>query len=333
MPWLYDVQVPVRSQIAAERQRAGRIALQELLTRLTGLAQVPHHAEIDAALGAPERFFVSYRFSRRDAMSAAGQGAQEFLDVSFQPGDVLALLRRAGMPVWSANRPSVLVWLAIERGPTREIVAAGADLAAALDDRARRRGLQLRMPLMDLADFAIEPADVWGRFSPRLAQASVRYGPELVLLGRAAQTADGRWSSDWDIRRADGKPLPVDGRFVKRHQSAAGVAEQAVDQMADLLAARFAVRGDLVAIPVRVSGAGSIRDYAALLDHLQSQAYIERVHVDAVRAQTMELRLFVRSGRDQLAELLALGDRFVVEAAPSSSFDAALLDLAWRSDG
>jgi hypothetical protein len=271
---------------------------------------------------------------------------------------------------------------AVRGTAAREVVAADHELAAALQDRARRRGLQLRVPLMDLVDSAIGAGDVWGRFSARLAQASVRYAPELLLLGRVAQDADGRWSSDWDMRSADGGPVALGGRFGApaphtppgasgsrgagtrglrhadagpaastshgteavdpcapsglcpiRGRDAAHVARQAVDQAAELLAARFAVRGDLAAIPVTVYGAGTVGDYAALLGHLQSQAYIERVVVDAVRAETLELRLLVRSGSDQLVDLLALGDRFAVDAALSPSLDALPLKLIWRGDG
>ena len=41
VPWLYEVAVPVENQSEAERRRASSEGLLELLTRLTGLNDVP----------------------------------------------------------------------------------------------------------------------------------------------------------------------------------------------------------------------------------------------------------------------------------------------------
>ena len=53
LEWLYEVETPVPSRTAADRHAAAQRALDTMLTRLTGLAQVPREPAIAAALAAP----------------------------------------------------------------------------------------------------------------------------------------------------------------------------------------------------------------------------------------------------------------------------------------
>ena len=69
VPWLYDVEVPVSSQ--AERQRAARVGLRELLVRVTGLPELPPNAEIRAALREPENYYGRFEFSMRPRPQSA----------------------------------------------------------------------------------------------------------------------------------------------------------------------------------------------------------------------------------------------------------------------
>ncbi|MDH3644930.1 MAG: DUF2066 domain-containing protein, partial [Gammaproteobacteria bacterium] len=62
VPWLYEVEVPVESQTATARQSASRVALLELLTRLTGLTNVPRVEAVSSAMAAPDRYYNQFRF-------------------------------------------------------------------------------------------------------------------------------------------------------------------------------------------------------------------------------------------------------------------------------
>lgn len=340
VPWLYEADVKVDSQTDAERRRAAGAALAEVLTRVTGMREIPVSPRIDRAFADPERFYVRYAFATREAVDSDVAEAETRFEVRFEPTALLGLLRQAGLPIWSADRPTVLVWAVVEVDGRREIVAATAtgelgETAAAFDEAARQRGVKVSLPLMDLEDHRVSPMDVRGGFWRTVVDVSGRYAPDLLVIGRIVAAGADRWSSNWELRPAvdfDG-PAAV---FKHGAASAAQAAEQAVHRLADVLAARFAVRGgDLDAVRVTVRGVRTVRAYASVLDHLQSREYIDRVEVNGVESETLLLRLHSRSSREQLLELLLMGGSLLASdpgrAAPSSrrAPTSGMLDLTW----
>ena len=340
VPWLYDADMKVSSQTDGDRRRAAGAALGEILTRLTGMREVPMNPRIDAAFEQPERYYVRYGFTSRhvDGHEPSDEPVLETrFEIRFEPDALLRLLRSAGLPIWSADRPRVLAWVVVADGGRREIVSATATgslgrIAAALGDEARRRGIQLSLPLMDLEDRRVLPADLLGRFWQAVDAASFRYGPDLVLVGRMVAGDDGRWVSDWQLRPSVvANPGPA-AEFEHAAATAASAAGEAVHRLADTLAERYAVRGgDLGAIRLIVRGAQTVRGYASLLQHLQSREYIDRVDVSGVEPDILELRLHSRSSRDQLLELLLMGGSLAPSGAGGerSTLPRAEFDLTW----
>jgi len=328
--WLYDVEVPVASQ--AERQRAARTGLRELLVRITGLAELPANPEIQAALREPERYYGRFEFSMRSQpREPVGSESPEQMVVAlhYEPATVLALLRRAALPVWGADRPSVLAWVAVEEAGARRIVAASADeLVGTIRSRARQRGLEVGLPVMDLADHAVTPATVWGRFWEAIESASARYNPDLILVGRVAQRADGSWVSDWETRSTGVADHSHDRAVAAPQAVAAGV-----DAVADALADRFAVGGLLDAITVTIRGASTIAAYASVLDYLRSREYIEHMEVKAVAHDVLTLHLHSRSSVAQLEELLSMGGPLAAVPATDGRQPTGSLEFAWAGGG
>ena len=335
VPWLYDVEVPVASQ--AERQRAARTGLRELLVRITGMAELPANPEIQAALREPEQYYGRFEFSMRaqPPRSQAPENVdgdtpeQMVVALHYEPATVLALLRRAALPVWGADRPSVLVWVAVEQDGARRIVSASSadELFGAVQNRARQRGLAVSLPVMDLADHAVTPTTVWGRFWHAIESASARYNPDLIVVGRVAQRVDGSWVSDWEARSAGVADQAQDRAAAAPQAVAAGV-----DAIADALADRFAVGGRLDAITVTIRGASTIAAYASVLDYLRSREYIERMEVKAVARDVLTLHLHSRSSVAQLEELLSMGSPLAAVPITDPRQPDGSLEFAWAGD-
>ena len=346
--WLYDVEVRVASQSDSERRRAGRVALTEVLQRVAGVAQLPAHPDLAAARRQPDSFYSRYNYAFRPLEKAAAgdDGAEDaqatFLAIQFEPGPVLALLRRAGLPVWAANRPAVHAWVVVQRNGERELIAADASaFAEAVARRGRQRGVELSLPLLDMVDLRIAASDVWGLFWEEIERASGRYGPDLLLVGRVREDDDGSWLADWRLRSRTGEPRHLyaalavpppeaavfDVAFEQRTANAAAAASAAVDGVADALAGRFAVHGTLDAVDVVVYGIDTIAHYAALLQHLHSREYIERLEIRAAEGDALALRLHSRSSPRQLRELLAFGGQLRQSASADPS---GALALSWE---
>ncbi|MCY3819758.1 MAG: DUF2066 domain-containing protein [Gammaproteobacteria bacterium] len=301
--WLYEVEVTAESRTGANQRGAARSALREMLMRMTGLKNVPMSQPIVDALNAPELYYVQYRFVQD------GNDADQRLQVSFEPQAIQDLVAEASLPIWSADRPRVLAWLAIrEDGPIR-VLDSGSDhpLADSLRQRSRQRGVPLRLPLMDLEDRElISPPAVWDGFAYTLDAASRRYGAEVVLVGRAARIADDEWRTDWELW-IDNEPRA----FSYSVEDVEAGAAQAMDEVADELMQRLAVFGrDATAIEIAVRGAGSIGRYADLMRYLSNLEYIERVHLTAAGQETLTLRVVTRTTAERLAELLSKDGAF-----------------------
>ena len=336
VPWLYDGEVAVASQSDADRRRGAAIALAEVLARTTGFREVPFSPVVDAAIRNPDQFYVRYGFARHDVEPAEDGAAdfQTYLEIPFERSTLLGLLRRSGLPVWSADRPTTLVWVVLQRDAAREVVSvatfdpAAREVVSTMHREARRRGIVLTFPLMDLEDRGLLTTDLWGRFWTAIGRASRRFPADIVLLGRLTEDAVGRWRSHWELRSPNGEN-ELAASFVHQGASAGAAAGEAVHRLADALAERFAVRGgDLDAIALTVRGAWTARAYAALLAHLRSREYIDRVDVRAIDPDALHLKLQSRSGRDQLLELLLMGG-YLSESRTTSPTAAPGLELNW----
>ena len=301
--WLYDVEVPAQSQAEADQRRAAASALRQMLVRMTGLKSLPMSQPIVRALNSPELYYVKYRFIQDE------DGDKQQLQVSFEPKAVQELVSQAALPIWSADRPRVLAWLAIREGGRIHVLDSASDhpLAESLRQRSRQRGVLLRLPLLDLEDRSlISPPAVWDGFAFSLHAASRRYDAEVVLVGRAAPVADGGWRTHWEFWLND---APREFRFSDATVEAGAV--QAMDEVADELMQRFAVFGrDATAIEIAVRGAGSIRRYAELMRHLSNLEYIERVQLTAAARETLTVRVITRSTAERLGELLSKDGAF-----------------------
>jgi len=320
VPWLYEVSVPVASQAPADRRSASGDALLIMLSRATGLAHVPRTEPVTEALGSPERFYNTFSYATDD------EGALHLV-VQFDPAAVLDLLKRAGLPIWRSARERVVAWLVLEDGGERSLGSADtADgLADVLQERARARGVDLVVPLLDLEDrLDVTPAAVWGRLSQVLEPASERYGADVLLVGRLSLGPSGTWTGEWEYWLGSQVVSQEYDSEAPEQQ-----AEQIVDQLADELAAKSAVLGTQSGrLTLAVSGIKSAAEYGELLDYLDGLEFIDSVRLTELKGNRLLLDVVTRAGPDQLLELFEADHRLFDDRL--AGLDPADLRLAWR---
>lgn len=299
---LFRIEVPVTDRSPASRDAALAEALDGVLVRLTGVAEPRTLPGADAVLGQPARFVRAFQYRE-------GPEGGLLLEVTFEPAALEQAVRAAGLPLWGRDRPDVLLWLAVENNGQRRLLASDDEQTAAgqaLKAAARRRGLPLVLPLMDLDDRrAIGVADVWGGFVERAVAAARRYGAPAVMTGRVERRGSGGWSGRWTLVFG-GETLSwaSDGASLET-AIAAGI-----DGLADRLAARLAVRsGGLETghLLLEVEGVAGLADYARVLRHLEGLDVVRSVRLQALQAGVMRLDLAVDGGLAALARSLALG--------------------------
>jgi hypothetical protein len=334
--WLYDVEVAVADQSAKERAVASREALLVVLKRVTGLANVPSNPVVANALESPQSYYVEYRYHEELAPGGTPSGTVPakppaktlYLSVRFAEPAVQRLVADAGLPLWSSNRPTAVVWLVMTENTDREVLGASDTnpLLLALRTHAQERGLPLVVPLMDLDEqLQVSPAVVWSGTFDVLERASQRYSADAMLIGRISHNPDGTWTAAWQIWRQGS-----DERFniESATPDEAGIA--IVDRLTEELVARYAVAsGDKQQLEIRVDGIANVADYGALLAYLAGLEFIDAVRINEVSPNVVQLSLGTRTQWDRLRDLLALDGRLEPR---ETNTPGAVPSMTWRGD-
>lgn len=326
VPNLYQADVPVAEQSAAELRRAASAGLAEVLVRVSGRADAQRNPALAPALAGADRYLEQYRYERNPAA-----GSMPWLvRLNFAPDQSERLLRGAGLPVWGGNRPGVLALVVVDDGAGRNLVGDDSPVAAALREQARRRGLALHFPLLDGADaHALAGDDIWQLDAGRVGPALERYKPDALLLGRLTQSG-GRWSGSWSLTVND------------QHTDAEGEADSlsaalapSIDKLADALASQYAVASSGApseGVLLRLIGIRNFDDYAHALAYLQRLEVVKSANPVQVEGEEVLLRLRIAGSAEQLARQLALDSRLQPQTAQTDSAagdQSAQLQYRW----
>lgn len=301
---LYEARVPVDSQTAEERSQAVTEALVEVLIKLTGQQDVSTHPGLQDALQGATRYMQQFRY-----LAAEPPATGQQLAVRFDPSALSELLSQQKLPLWGRSRPATLLWLAVEQNGRRELVGANSEdrLQDMVASHAQRRGLPVRLPLLDLTDRgSLSASDVWGGFENTIKKASARYETEAVLVGRAYPGRGGVWQARWSLLQ-EGEQ--------REHWEAQGDSMQAavsagLDRAVELLAQRFAQGPDAgreEGLLVEVQDVDDLAAYTRALGHLQSLSPVHSVRPAALGRSSATFRLDIRGGRAAVLQAMRLG--------------------------
>ncbi|NND68361.1 MAG: DUF2066 domain-containing protein [Halioglobus sp.] len=302
---LYAATVPVEDRGGAALTGAAGLALAQVLVKVSGSREVLREPSIKEALRNARREVQQYAY-----LPPAGEDERRRVRMEFDGTAVTELVLAAGVPIWTANRPAVLVWLVLEGASGKYFATAetAPQVVSALREVFAERGLPLRLPLYDLGDTAaISPQDVWRLDTTALADASARYDAEHVVGARLATSADGAWRGDWAyLDGSQRRDLAIQGSSTRDY------LRQGVAAIADRLAARYAVvasDSDATNVMVRVSGVEEYADFATIVSWLQELEVVQRAAVTRIAGDRLELLLRARADASDLATLITLNDR------------------------
>lgn len=310
---LFEARVPVADRSIEAREQAQRQALSQVLSRLTG-ERAPAQSEAAAPLLAdPGRYMQQYSYETDI------QGLM--FRVVFDGAALESAVRRAGLPLWGAERPPVLIWLAMDDGSRRYLLGGGAGepVETALQAAARRRGLTVIVPLLDLEDQAqVSYSDVWGGFLDRVSAASARYQAPVVLVARVQRLGASAWTSRWTQRFAGG-----DANWQAGGADLQTVLDEGLGRAAERLAGSLAAsNGDRSRgrIDLTVEGVATLADYARVGAYLSGLAPVASAQLTGVRDSRLDYRLDVEGGAAALEQAILIGG--MLERLPEQRADA-----------
>ena len=305
VPDLYSATAPVIDRSDEAREDAFQTALAQVLVRVTGLRWA---AADPAALEVLERageLVQQYRYTDESE-----------LVVGFDGEALERALIGTGLPVWGANRPVVLVWLAVDwGGGQRELVGSDTetedDIRGAIEMAAYERGIPLVWPLLDTVDLeALTFTDVWGGFENKIEAASGRYEADAVLVGRASRGAGSRYYVRWQLRIGE------------LRQEWRGSLDDGIEVMADRMSQQLAVRAGGEggrATVVAISGIDNLRAYARVTSYLEQLNLVRSVGVDRVEGDVVVFRVGLLGDPARLTRIIGLGSTLQAERTVSGS--------------
>ena len=329
---LYEASVPVANQDKDNRADAIRTAFTQVLIRVSGRSDITDAQQFPAiaqAVQTATRFAQQYRYIKTEP-TPDNQEPGLVLWVRFDETALGNLLRNNQLPVWGTTRPATLLWLAVDNRGRRELLGADSRNAAysILEDRAKLRGVPLRLPLLDLTDRTnLHVSDVWGNFESSILRASQRYQTEAVLVGRVFQSYGDNWTGRWSLYVESGREdWTVNG------SSLADVLTPGIDKTAQSLALRYAqvYQVDTGKVLVEVKAIKGLADYNRVVKYLQSISHVTAVQPVELAAESAVFQLTIPGGRLAVARAVSLSR--VLATVPVESVPVASIPVANAQD-
>ncbi len=326
----FEVEVPVNSQSAAERNTGFARALAQVLGSLSGDRSAAGRPGVGQEMRRADDYVKSYDYRQDEGISPA-TGAPTFqttLIVRFDADKVQAIAAELGLPVWPTPRPKPVLWLAIDDGKGPRLVSLQQSNAARpVLDRAIQRGYRLGLPGGSAAEQAAVGA-IWRGDTAAIARLSSRYQPPMQLVGKMYRDKGG-WTTDW-IFVDGGRVL---SRWTESDSSPRRAMAAGADGTADALVKRYARRnpgsGPAGTYRVRFERIDSTDEYIRLAAQLERISVVKRVVPIRATADSLEADLELSTG---LAGFRRLLDKSVLVAADRPPADPDALNVGLPSD-
>lgn len=324
LDWLYDVDVEVPARSLANAERAIEKALEVCLMRVSGQVNVRESEVTRGALQDPSAFLLQYRY--KTVTDSTGI-EKDVLEANFDKEMIKDLSRRAQLPIWPSNRPSILMWMSNRSGASSTMLRTGTSEGVRIAQRARDRGVELVLPLMDLADRQlVNASSIEGRFWVDLLEASSRYSMDLILAVSSHLGAFGYarlhitlWFHDQEESVVIDEVEGFDAGSV------------ALDHAVEYLAERFSISRETQHVhPLYVSNIDSVRSYASLLEYLEDKEFIDRLEIASYHDGILELEIYTPSAPERLEALVESDVLSPAIRTSSEESTELLLKFAWQ---
>ncbi|BES71849.1 hypothetical protein RE428_28670 [Marinobacter nanhaiticus D15-8W] len=324
---LYRTQVPVAGSTEEAQQAAYAEGLRQVLSRVAGNREVLESEQIGPLLDNAESLLQSYQYQR------SPEGT-DMLSLTFGSVAVNRALADMQVPVWGANRPLTLAWVAVDSGRDRWVLTSNDDgldergrWARAFSEAAAERGLPLALPPEEVRQDRDLLSEIRGQFMENLQAKAKNYAGNLVSVVNVS-----RRGSDWEARwRLEGPAFNETGE-IRGAGSSEALADAVVDAWADKLAARYSVEAgevsDAQRVDLKIENVASLEAYGAVLNSLNGMTPVVSAGPVRVNGNVATMRVSFSGELSVLQEYIALDSRFVPQQVGSESVSMAGEDAA-----
>ena len=302
---LYSAEVSVADQSQSARNEAIGVALKKVVQKVSGRRSALNNKPLLATLSNVSAYVEQFQYKKK--VSKEGY----WLIVRFQKAALDRTLRQFDVPIWGANRPDVLLWLAVDDGNKRFIIneSSSAELGSLLKQEINEAGLAITLPLLDLSDQRkISFNDVWATFPDEVKNASTRYGVKQIMVGQLLKNRQG-WRFSWTL-------MGTEGQKVGFEESAnnGAVLQQAFVQIAEVLADIYAPKGTLMLdmpIKMEVRGLRDLKQFIHITSYLSALDMVKKLSWTQLKSNEAVLDLMISGEVRVLKDIIALNEVLV----------------------
>jgi hypothetical protein len=314
--------VAVEDRSNGELARAAGDALTRVFVRVSGDEQILDEAAFNEAVQNAQSHVLLYSY--QDDQDG---GTRVFFE--FDDAFVRSVFRDHSILYWEQRRPPLVIWLALDEPFSRRFAARSDDveLLAPSLERMELRGVEVRFPLLDLADSAALSVNaIWERDFDQVRRASARYGTEHALVGRWIDLSDGSKLVDWYYVGPE-QSENLQFRATELSDIWDRGVDLAVDAMRDSLAVTLQQFEMSEAIAVSVKGVKSYADYRAISSVFDELGQLIDLRIDSLNSDTVIYRVVGVPSAEQVARLIP--SRSGLLAQPVTR--RGELELIWES--
>ncbi len=314
VPWLYEISLPVSSQQTSEVNRVSRIGLMTVLNRITGARSVSRDSVIENARQNVQNYVLQHSFSYvQDQLNPST--VSQLATVEFDPSAIRALIRDAGLPLWTSKRPTVLLWLThfSESGytsvqgdlhPEQELVQSISEIALA-------RGLEIRWAHLSVPRYGVrnffEPLLEFGSSYENIAssyQAGVVFSMDVVPF-----------RSYYLLKATIPYGIPGNDVSVDFFDNEVDAFSSGFHTLIDKLADMYGVKSDQRnQIAIQVYNIQSLDAYLNVQRYLANWEFVERVDLSVVSGSSFRFLVQSLSSKEQFLVHLSEDSRFEIQS-------------------
>lgn len=320
---LYEAEKIVPNQTKKERAEAMKSALIDVLAKVSGKPGIGAAPEIAPALEKAANYIQQYRYRKIPEKSFLATDAavgSQIIWMRFDSRAVNKLLQKNNLPVWGRTRPQTLVWLAVEQDGARYVIGSNAQEEArfGLEAAAKRRGISLLLPLMDLQDQQkVTFADVWTNNQEPIFQASQRYQADAILVGQMSLLPNDTWQGRWVLYEG-GQGLSWNSQT----NYVVDVLDGGISGTLEILGSRYAQVYDNTSpgsLDIAIIDVNTLDQFAKVSKYLKSLEQVKSLYPTHVDHNSVTYRLDIRGNTKGLIQTIKLGNVLASASGPGDS--------------
>lgn len=324
---LNQMHLAVKDQSQRSLQLAFSQALGQVLVKLSGNNDVKTLPIVRSSFRQAKNYVTQYSYYKEKQ----GDESRLMLNVAFDQAALKQLLEQANQPVWSADRPTILIWIDDGSSLGHGVISTSRidGTFQALKKAAEQRGVNIIFPMMDLQDQHALPAVAGALLSDtQLATIAERYGADAVLTGYAMKWQNNQWQGRWQLMSKQ-QPFIWQDMQPTENQLMNMVMNKAIDVIVNQYAMLTNLQ-DKNTVSLEIDNVADLVAYTKVLQLLKQQDRVDDVNVGNMNGASLFLEVSIHGTRNDFITALNKNKQlFSIDTCSQQAQDDMTLCYSW----